>query len=95
MCAVQVGGDGHFLESGRHEINNPNFAFDPNTGFFSNNTEHISVCSKHRIVVPSGKLGLAFSRGKAVLLNPCHVYNVDSPYFTYVGSVALSQTSVS
>ena len=95
MTAVcKVGGEGHFLESGRHEINNPNFAFDPATGFHSNNTEHINICTKHRIVVPSGKLGLAFSRGKAVLLNPCQVYNVDSPYFTYTGSVPLSQNEI-
>eukprot|EP00750_Incisomonas_marina_P032287 INCI910.1.p1 GENE.INCI910.1~~INCI910.1.p1 ORF type:complete len:713 (+),score=132.37 INCI910.1:127-2139(+) len=95
MTAVcKVGGEGHFLESGRHEINNPNFSFDPATGFYNNNTEHINICSKHRIVVPSGKLGLAFSRGKAKVLNPCQVYNVDSPYFTYSGSVSLSQNQI-
>ena len=129
MTAVcRVNGIGHFLESGRHHINNPNFQFDPNTSFFSNDTEQISVCSKHRIVVPSGKIGLGFMRGKAVLLNPCQVrscghctssaivdarrrgrptltivcaifpllqvYNMDNPYFTYKGSVPLSDNQI-
>lgn len=76
MTAVcRVNGIGHFLESGRHHINNPSFQFDPRANFFNNDTEHINVCSKHRIVVPSGKLGLGFRKGKAVTLKPCQVRN--------------------
>ena len=43
----------HFLEPGIHRINAPRFAFN---GFRSSTDEAISHGSKHRIVVPSGKV---------------------------------------
>jgi hypothetical protein len=78
-----VGATAHFLEPGRHAINNPTFAF---LGFKSSTSEVISVGSKHRVCVPAGKIGLAWERGAPILLETGTIHNIDSPYFAYAGS---------
>jgi len=37
--------------------------------------------SKHRIVIPSGKVGLAWDNGSPMLLETGRTYNIDSPTF--------------
>jgi regulator of protease activity HflC (stomatin/prohibitin superfamily) len=89
LCTVDA--TAHFLEPGRHHINNPRFRF---AGFRSSTDEHIQCGSKHRVVVAAGKLGLAWERGTPVLLEPSAVYNVDSPTWSFVGSVPTTQAVV-
>lgn len=73
----------HFLEPGRHNINSTRFTFH---GFRNVTDEHISIGSKHRIVVPQGKVGLGWERGAAKLLDPGMVHCIDSPFWSYSGS---------
>lgn len=54
----------HFLEPGRHAINNATLQFKC---FRQSTDEHISIGSKHRITVPAGRVGLAFERGSPLL----------------------------
>ena len=84
---VMVKGEGHFLRPGRHFINQPNLRW---IGFKKLTTEYISVGSKHRIVIPDGKIGLAWDNGKPTILKHGEVYNISSPYFRYVKSVELT-----
>ena len=81
LCTVNA--TAHFLEPGRHNICNERFAF---VGFRDSTDEHISVGSKHRIVVPAGRVGLAWNAGEPLLLDPGRIYNIDSPTFRFVGS---------
>jgi len=81
LCTVDA--TAHFLEAGRHNINNPRFAF---LGFRDASDEHITAGSKHRIMVPAGKVGLGWEVGEPVVLEPGRVYNLDSPTFRYAGS---------
>ena len=41
--------------------------------------------------MPAGKVGLGWERGSPLLLEPGQVYNIDSPYFSYAGSRALTE----
>jgi regulator of protease activity HflC (stomatin/prohibitin superfamily) len=85
LCTVDS--TAHFLEPGRHHINNPRFSF---LGHRFSNEEHIACGSKHRVIVPAGKIGLAWETGSPVLLDPGQVYNIDSPTWVYVGSVPIT-----
>lgn len=89
LCTVDS--TSHFLEPGRHHINNPRFRF---VGHRHSTEEHIACGSKHRVTVPAGKLGLAWDAGKPMLLEAGAVYNVDSPTWNYVGSVPITQPVV-
>jgi regulator of protease activity HflC (stomatin/prohibitin superfamily) len=86
LCVVN--GVGHVLEPGIHRVNNPSFKL---MGFNSSTDEHIAVASKHRVIVPSGRLGLALEKGQPICLEPGEIYNIDSPTFEYRGSVDVSQ----
>lgn len=85
LCSVNS--TPHFLEQGRHHINNQGFRW---LGFHSSTDEHIACGSKHRVIVPNGKLGLAWDCGQAVILEPQKVYNIDSPTWSYVNSVPIT-----
>ena len=41
--------------------------------------EYIYAGTRHRIVVPRGKLGLAFEQGEPVLYEPGSIHLVNSP----------------
>jgi regulator of protease activity HflC (stomatin/prohibitin superfamily) len=86
LCTVDA--TAHFLEPGRHHINNARFRF---LGHRKSAEEHIACGSKHRVIVPAGKLGLAWDAGRPVTLEPGTVYNIDSPTWEYSGSVAVTQ----
>ena len=86
LCTVNS--TAHFLEQGRHHINNPCFRF---LGFRNSTDEHIECGSKHRVIIPAGRLGLAWDRGAAVVLEPETFYNVDSATWSYAGSVPITQ----
>ena len=75
------------MRPGRHFINQPNLRW---IGFKKLTTEYISVGSKHRIVIPDGKIGLAWDNGKPTIFKHGEVYNISSPYFRYVKSVELT-----
>lgn len=81
LCTVNA--TAHFLEPGRHNICNERFAF---VGFRDSTDEHINVGSKHRIVVPAGRVGLAWNEGEPLLLDPGRTFNIDSATFRYTGS---------
>mmetsp|Transcript_37908 Transcript_37908/g.55878 ORF Transcript_37908/g.55878 Transcript_37908/m.55878 type:complete len:656 (+) Transcript_37908:75-2042(+) len=81
---VEVLGVGHILEPGRHIINNNDLIF---RGFAKATDENVSILSKHRIMVPVGRIGLAWDGGDALLLNSDQVYYIDNNLFKYVGSV--------
>lgn len=61
-----------------HRINSPSFTFH---GFKDSTDEEIKIGSKHRIVIPSGKVGLAWDNGSPILLETGRTYNIDSPTF--------------
>lgn len=58
---------GHFLGPGKHAVNHPRFEF---RGFAPASAEYINVGSKHRILMPAGRLGLAWQAGQPLLLEP-------------------------
>lgn len=81
LCTVN--GRPHMLEPGIHRFNNPQFHFER---FARSSDEHISIGSKHRILVAAGRVGLAFEGGAPQVLDPGQLYNIESPTFRYVGS---------
>ena len=82
-----VNGVGHIFEPGVHEINNGSFEWK---GFVDAQKEHFAVCCKHRLLIPEGKVGLAWDNGKPILLDSGKLYNIDSQYFRFSKSVALT-----
>lgn len=82
LCNVE--GDGFFLGPGKHKVNHPRFVF---VGMRPCTDEHVSVGRRHRIVVPAGRIGLGWEQGEAVVLEPGKIYEVNSPMFSYAGSV--------
>ena len=52
----------HFLEAGRHLINHQRMTF---LGFKQSTDELINAGSKYRILVPAGKIGLAWNHGES------------------------------
>lgn len=81
---AEVLGVGHILEPGRHIIDNENFIFH---GIQSATKEYVAIRSKHRVMVPTGRLGLAWDGGDATLLTSERVYYLDNNLFRYVKSV--------
>ena len=79
---------GPLLFACRHFFNNPNFEWK---GTVDRSSECISVGSKARIVVPSGRLGMAWDKGDPLVLEHGKVIEIDSPYFEYKGSVDMTQ----
>ena len=47
-----------------------------------------------RVVVPAGRVGLAWDHGDSILLDPGRVYNVDSARFSYVASVPVNDALI-
>ena len=58
---------GHFLGPGRHGIFHLRFQW---VGFKSAREEYITVGSKHRVLISEGRLGLAWDKGKPLVLEP-------------------------
>jgi regulator of protease activity HflC (stomatin/prohibitin superfamily) len=81
-----VKGVGHFLEPGRHFLNNPNLTF---IKMVPMTQEYTNVGAKHRIIISDGKIGLAWEQGKPRILEHGQVYMIDSPNFKYAKSVDL------
>lgn len=82
---------GHFLGEGRHIISHPRFKF---LGFRSASDEWIQVGSKHRILLPAGRLGLAWEGGSALILTPKddnQPLYVDSATFRFERSISAIQ----
>ena len=82
---------GHFLGPGRHGIFHLRFQF---TGFRNASEEYMTVGSKHRVLISEGRLGLAWDRGKPLVLEPTpdnapRCYN--SPTFSFERSVSATQ----
>lgn len=86
-----VKGVGHLLEPGRHFINNPDFQFK---GVVDANAEYINSCSKHRILIPMGKVGLGWRKNEAILMEANKAYFIDDADFKYQGSVSLLQEQI-
>lgn len=84
LCMVK--GVGHFLEPGRHFLNNPNLTF---IKMVPMTQEYTNVGAKHRIIISDGKIGLAWEQGKPRILEHGQVYMIDSPNFKYAKSVDL------
>ena len=84
LCMVK--GEGFFLQPGRHFLNNPNLRY---LGFKDVTVECINVGTKYRIMIPDGKVGLAWDKGKPIVLDHGQVYNISSQNFRYVKSVDL------
>lgn len=78
-----MNGNPHFLEPGKHMVNHPQFQF---VKMADSSSEHIEIASKHRILVPAGRIGLAYNDSRAITLDSGAVFNIDSPTFKYVGS---------
>lgn len=64
-------------------VNHPQFQF---VKMADSSAEHIEIASKHRILVPAGRIGLAYNDSRAITLDSGSVFNIDSPTFKYVGS---------
>jgi hypothetical protein len=76
---------GHFLGPGRHVVSHPRFAF---LGLRSATDEHLSVGSKHRVLLAAGRLGLAWEAGRPLVLEAgTGVFTIDSPTFSFERSV--------
>jgi len=88
IVPVVVNGEGHFLTEGRHFINQMRF-----TLFREQNLtdEYVSAGTRHRILVPRGKLGLAFEQGEPLLYEPGSLHLVNSSLFSYKGSVDITR----
>ncbi len=93
VCTVNA--QGHFLGPGRHAINHPRFEF---RGLASSTAEHLEVGSKHRVVLPAGRLGLAWDSGRPIILEPLPqgqgaplALCIDNPAFRYQVSVPATQ----
>jgi len=85
---VLVNGEGHFLLEGRHMINQARFKL---LSAGKESDEYIRAGTRHRIIVPRGKLGLALERGEPVLYEPGSTHLVNSALFEYKGSVDITQ----
>jgi regulator of protease activity HflC (stomatin/prohibitin superfamily) len=84
IVPVVVNGVGHFLLEGRHMINQARFSLKSPTSL---SDEYVSAGTRHRIIVPRGKLGLALEKGEPVVYEPGSMHLVNSEVFEYKGSV--------
>ena len=83
---VQVLGIGHILEPGRHAIDNNNLLY---CGMANAADEYVNILAKHRVMIPVGRMGLAWDGGDARLLNSGQVYFIDNNLFKFVKSVSI------
>ena len=88
VAPVIVNGEGHFLREGRHFINSPRFEL---LDIHDLSKEYIAAGTRHRIIVPAGKLGLAFEQGEPVQYDPGSIHLVNSALFEYRGSVSVTE----
>jgi regulator of protease activity HflC (stomatin/prohibitin superfamily) len=89
--SVLVNGEGHFLLEGRHVINQGRFQLLKISSFTD---EYMKAGTRVRIMVPRGKLGLAFEKGEPQLLDPGMVHLKNSDTFSYQGSVDIADQVV-
>ena len=100
LVPVVVNGEGHFLLEGRHTINQARFTINcplldgGKIAYKSLTDEYITAGTRHRIIVPRGKLGLALEQGEPVVYEPGSMHLVNSPLFQYQGSVDVTQQVV-
>ena len=86
---VNISAVGHFLGAGRHVFNHERISFE---GVKPANCEYLRVGSKHRVLLPSGRLGLAWISGQPLILEPSSdPLCFDSATFRYDGSVSATQ----
>jgi regulator of protease activity HflC (stomatin/prohibitin superfamily) len=90
--AVLVNGEGHFLLEGRHFISHNRFQL---LSLKSLSDEYVNAGTRHRILVPAGKLGLGVEAGEPQLLEPGKVMLRNSALFKYAGSVDITQSIIS
>ena len=88
IVPVVVNGDGHFLLEGRHTINQARLKIE---AMRTLTDEYVSAGTRHRIIVPRGKLGLALEQGEPVIYEPGSMHLVNSPLFQYKMSVDVTQ----
>merc|ERR1719231_1050096 len=81
-------GNGIILEEGVHYIDSPAFQFE---GFVRRTKEHINVGRLHRVLVPAGKIGLAWDKGAPIVVEHGEVFETVSGFFSYKGSVDLTK----
>lgn len=91
IVPVMINGEGHFLLEGRHFIKQARINVCPPQALTD---EYVTMGTRHRIVVPQGRLGLALERGEPVIYEPCSVHLVNSDLFEYRGSVDVTQQLV-
>jgi len=99
IVPVVVNGEGHFLLEGRHTINQARFTIncavnDGRISYKSLTDEYVAAGTRHRIVVPRGKLGLALEQGEPVIYEPGSTHLVNSALFEYKGSVDVTKQVV-
>jgi regulator of protease activity HflC (stomatin/prohibitin superfamily) len=99
IVPVVVNGEGHFLLEGRHTINQARFTLncavkDGRIAYKNLTDEYVFAGTRHRIVVPRGKLGLALEKGEPVIYEPGSMHLVNSPLFEYKGSVDVTKQVV-
>jgi len=92
IVPVIVDGEGHFLLEGRHFISHPRISIKRAQCLTD---EYVFAGTRHRIVVPNGKLGLALERGEPVVYEPGSVHLVHSTLFEYRGAADVTQQLVS
>ena len=57
--------------------------------------EHFSIYSKHRLLIPEGKVVLGCDDDKPILLEVGKRYNIDNSYFSYTKRVDLTLNQIS
>lgn len=91
VAPVVVNGEGHFLLEGRYFVEQARLVLKSSQSLTD---EYVCAGTRHRIVVPRGKLGLALEGGEPVLYEPGSVHLVNSALFEYRGSVDVTQQLV-
>jgi hypothetical protein len=85
---VIVNGEGHFVLEGRHFIKQNRIDIHRAQKLTD---EYICAGTRHRIVVPQGRLGLALESGAPCIYDPNSVHLINSSLFEYRGSVDVTQ----
>ena len=88
IVPVIVNGEGHFVLEGRHFIKQNRIDIHRAQKFTD---EYICAGTRHRIVVPQGRLGLALASGAPCIYDPNSVHLINSSLFEYRGSVDVTQ----
>jgi len=92
IAPVLVNGEGHFLLEGRHFVSQGRFSYQ---GLQSLSDEYACAGTRHRILVPSGRIGLGLEAGEPLLLEAGQVHLRNSALFQYKGSVDITQQVIS